>query len=74
MNPFMSPSISDIFVDERNQRSIDISKFTCDYYAFIENPRENIDTFHGEYMTGYAFAKPTEQKIKNKFYEIKGGI
>ena len=64
--------ISDIFIDVRNQRSIDTSKFTCDYYKFIENPRENIDTFHGEYMEGYAFAKPTTAKIRNKFYEIKG--
>ena len=64
--------ISDIFVDVRNQRSIDVSKFSCDYYKFIENPRENVDTFHGEYMTGYAFAKPTAVKIRNKFYEIKG--
>ncbi len=64
--------ISDVFVDERNQRSIDVSKFSCDYYKFLENPRENVDTFHGEYMEGYAFAKPTAVKIRNKFYEIKG--
>lgn len=66
--------ISDIFVDVRNQRSIDTSKFSCDYYKFIENPRENVDSFHGEYMEGYAFAKPTAAKIRNKFYEIKGSL
>lgn len=64
--------ISDVFIDVRNQRSIDISKFTCDYYKFMESPRENVDSFHGEYMEGYLFAKPTAMKIKNKYYEIKG--
>lgn len=64
--------ISDIFIDVRNQRSIDVSKFSCDYYKFLENPRDNLDSFHGEYMEGYAFAKPTATKIKNVFYAIKG--
>lgn len=66
--------ISDIFIDGRNQRSVDISKFTCDYYTFNESPRANIDMFRGEYMVGYQFAKATENKIKDKYYEIKGGF
>ena len=73
-NSLSDAGILDILIDGRNQRSIDITKFKCDYYQFLESPHTHIDTFHGEYMTGYAFAKPTEQKIKNKFYEIKGGI
>ncbi|MBR5320317.1 MAG: response regulator [Clostridia bacterium] len=73
-NSLSDAGILDILIDGRNQRSIDITKFKCDYYQFIDSPHNYIDTFHGEYMTGYAFAKPTEQKIKNKFYEIKGGI
>lgn len=71
-NSLSDAGILDILIDERNQRSIDTTKFKCDYYKFIQNPQENLESFHGEYMTGYAFAKPTEQKIKNKFYEIKG--
>lgn len=63
--------ISDMFIDVRNQRSIDVSKFSCDYYKFMENPRENIDLFHGEYLEGYAFAKPTASKIKNVYYAMK---
>ncbi len=73
-NSLSDAGILDILIDVRNQRSIDTTKFTCDYYNFIENPFENVETFHGEYMVGYSFAKPTEQKIKNKFYEIKGAI
>lgn len=73
-NSLSDAGILDILIDERNQRSIDTTKFKCDYYTFIQNPQENLESFRGEYMIGYAFAKPTEQKIKNKYYEIKGGI
>ena len=66
--------ISDIFIDERNQRGVDIQKFTCDYYKFLEDPRKNIDLFHGEYMEGYEFGKATLSRIRNKYYEIKGGF
>ncbi len=71
-NSLSDAGILDILIDGRNQRSIDITKFKCDYYQFIEDPYTNLDAFRGEYMVGYAFAKTTEQKIKNKFYEIKG--
>ncbi len=64
--------ISDIFIDGRNQRSVDTKKFSCDLYEFLRNPRENVDTFRGDYMEGYAFARPTANKIRNKYYEIKG--
>lgn len=64
--------ISDIFIDERNQRSIDTAKFKCDYYEFLKDPKANIDMFRGEYMQGYHFAKTTLSNIKNKYYEIKG--
>lgn len=73
-NSLSDAGILDILIDGRNQRSIDITKFKCDYYQFLEDPYSFVDTFHGEYMTGYAFAKDTEEKVKNKFYEIKGGI
>lgn len=65
--------ISDIFIDGRNQRSIDTKKFSCDLYDFLDNPRANVDSFRGEYMEGYAFARQTANKIRNKYYEIKGG-
>ncbi len=64
--------ISDIFIDVRNQRSIDTTKFSCDLYDFLENPRGNIDTFRGEYMEGYVFARATAAKLREKYYSIKG--
>lgn len=65
--------ISDIFIDIRNQRSVDTQKFICDLYTFLDDPRKNVDSFHGEYMEGYTFARNTAAKIRNKYYEIKGG-
>ena len=73
-NSLSDAGVLEILIDERNQRSIDTTKFKCDYYQFIEDAYSNIDSFHGEYMVGYNFAKATEQKIKNKFFEIKSGI
>lgn len=65
--------ISDIFIDVRNQRSVDTTKFTCDLYTFLEKPRENIDTFKGEYMEGYSFARATAAKLREKYYSMKVG-
>ena len=66
--------ISDIFIDERNQRSVDITKFNCDYYDFMKNPRLFADKFRGEYMLGYPFAKGTLNMLRHKYYEVKGGF
>lgn len=64
--------ISDMFIDVRNQRSVDTTKFTCDLYEFLENPRGNVDTFRGEYMEGYTFARATATKLRETYYSMKG--
>lgn len=56
--------ISDIFIDVRNQRSVDVSKFTCDYYALLEKKEGAKEAYSGCYMQGYAWAKPTQQHIE----------
>ena len=56
--------ISDIFIDARNQRSVDMSKFDCDLYALIRGEESAKTTYNGSYMQGYAWAKPTQQYIK----------
>lgn len=64
--------ISDMFIDVRNQRSVDTTKFTCDLYEFLKNPRGNVDTFRGEYMEGYTFARATATKLRETYYSMKG--
>ncbi|MCR4594047.1 MAG: response regulator [Clostridiales bacterium] len=66
--------ISDIFIDGRNQRSVDTTKFRSDLYDFLNDPRGNVSTFQGEYMEGYAFGRQTANQIRNQYYEIKGGF
>ena len=66
-NSLEQAGISDIFIDNRNQRSIDKSKFTCDYYDFLENGKNDRIKFFGKYMEQYPWAKQTEEQI-NEMY------
>ena len=56
--------ISEIFVDVRNQRSIDMSKFDCDYYKLIKGDEQAKSQYTGEYMTGYSWAHTTNSFIR----------
>ena len=53
----------DILFDNRNQRSIDKSKFACDYYDFLENGKNENTKYFGKYMEQYDWAKTTEKQI-----------
>jgi two-component SAPR family response regulator len=53
--------ILDILIDNRNQRSIDKSKFSCDYYEFLETGKT--DKYFGKYMEQYSWAQDTERQI-----------
>lgn len=55
--------ISDILVDNRNQRSIDKTKFACDYYSLLEKGKNENTKFFGKYMEQYDWAKGTEEQI-----------
>ncbi len=59
--------ISDILIDNRNQRSIDKSKFTCDYYEFLANGKSDKTKFFGKYMEQYPWARETEAQIAKMF-------
>ncbi len=56
--------ISDIFLDVRNGRSIDVSKFSCDLYDFLDEKEGAKEKYNGAYMQGYAWAKPTQTHIE----------
>ncbi len=66
--------ISDIFIDGRNQRSVDTTKFQSDLYNFLADPKANVNNFQGEYMEGYNFGRQTANQIRNQYYSIKGGF
>ena len=54
--------ISDLLIDVRNQRSVDVSKFDCDYYRFVKGGQNDAD-YRGEYMTGYDWAANTRNHL-----------
>lgn len=56
--------ISEILVDVRNQRSVDISRFECDYYKLLKNNTAAISEYNGEYMTGYHWGAATKMHIE----------
>ncbi|MBR0535894.1 MAG: response regulator [Clostridia bacterium] len=59
--------ILEILVDNRNQRSVDKSKFICDYYELIEKGRNENTKYFGKYMEQYSWAVATQEQI-DKMY------
>ncbi len=59
--------ISEILVDNRNQRSIDKTKFSCDYYELLENGKSDKVKYFGKYMDQYAWAQSTKKQIDEMF-------
>lgn len=55
-------NISEVLIDVRNQRSVDTTKFDCDYYRFVKNGADEAD-YRGEYMTGYDWAQNTRNYL-----------
>ena len=60
--------ILDILIDNRNQRSVDKSKFLCDYYELLENGKNENTKYFGQYMEQYPWAKSTQIQI-NEMYK-----
>lgn len=60
-------NISEIFVDNRNQRCIDKSKFSCDYYDLLDGKSGAASEYFGKYMEQYAWARQTEAKLNERF-------
>ena len=59
--------VSEILVDNRNQRSVDKSKFICDYYDFLQNGRNENTKYFGQYMEQYPWAKETQKQIDEQY-------
>lgn len=56
--------ISDMLIDVRNQRSVDMTKFDCDFYQLAKGNEQIKEQYTGEYMTGYQWAQTTNAFIK----------
>lgn len=47
----------DVFINTRNQFSIDVKKVDCDYYNYLNNDPKAIKSYNGEYMKQYSWAE-----------------
>lgn len=51
--------IRDILISSGREHRLDITKFDCDYYQFLEGEPEAIQKFRGEYMLDYSWGEET---------------
>ncbi len=54
-----SVNAEDMLIKKRNDISIDISKFDCDYYDFLKGDIRAVNSYAGEYMSNYSWAEFT---------------
>ena len=48
---------SDVLIKKWNSWSVDTRRIKCDYYDFIKDGKDKANSFHGEYMAQYSWAK-----------------
>lgn len=62
--------IEDILIRHSRGRSLDLSKISCDYYLYMDGPKENRPAFNGEYMSNYSWAEGTLGKLSKIEYNL----
>ncbi len=53
----------DMIVRKRNYIAVDINRFACDYYRFLEGDVATMNAFAGEYMANYSWAEMTTGRL-----------
>ncbi|MDD5914170.1 MAG: response regulator [Oscillospiraceae bacterium] len=56
----------DVILRGRNRLSVDVSKFSCDYYQFLDGETSAISSFVGEFMSQYSWAEITTASLLGK--------
>lgn len=56
----------DMVVKTRNNLSVDVTKFDCDYYEFLNGNVQVINTYCGEYMNNFSWAEFTTGVLDDK--------
>lgn len=56
----------DVILRGRNRLSVDVSRFSCDYYRFLDGETAAISSFVGEFMTQYSWAEITTATLMGK--------
>ena len=66
MHSLRAVHAEDIIHKSRNQLSVDVKKFDCDYYAFLDGDIKAINGYFGEYMANYSWAEFTTGYLDEK--------
>lgn len=53
----------DILVKRRGELGVDATKFTCDYYDYLNGDPSAINRWRGEYMSQYSWAESTKAAL-----------
>lgn len=53
----------DALVRRRGAVGVNITRFSCDYYRYLEGDPLAINAWHGEYMEQYSWAEPTKAAL-----------
>ncbi len=69
MNCLREEGIEDIIIRSSGHMCVDPSKFSCDYYDFIEGDTRARSAYHGEYMSNYSWAEYTNGYLDNIIYQ-----
>jgi len=57
VHTFKDEKIDDVLIRERGFMAVAIDKIFCDMYDFINNDRKTVNTYTGEFMSQYKWAK-----------------
>ena len=69
MNCLREEQIEEIIIRSSGHMCVDPSKFSCDYYDFIDGDKKARSSYHGEYMSNYSWAEYTNGYLDNASYE-----
>lgn len=62
---------SSILNDAYNSKAINIDKFSCDYYDFLNGNQQAISSFNENYMPNYSWAEETNALLSRYLYGFK---
>lgn len=62
-NSLAQVKASEIFVKQRNAYSVDIEKFDCDAYDYLNGDPTAMNAFYGEYMAQYLWSEDSIDKF-----------
>ncbi len=53
----------DAIIQQRGHMAIDAKKISCDYYEYLNGKLDNVNGYHGEYMSQYSWAEITNGSL-----------